>query len=135
MEIDVCPRLVLRKVGVPEPIQNDAAILLSTLFAIAMVPLMGRIPHVCLFQAALHIPCPGCGILHSLRALFHLGIAEAVHANPAGLAVGLCFVFQIIARPIALFRPIASHGISQISHFTSLLSLGSLMGVWVLRLF
>jgi hypothetical protein len=36
----------------------------------------------CLFAAAFHVPCPGCGSTRAARALAHLDLLGALHANP-----------------------------------------------------
>ena len=51
------------------------------------------LPHFCLFQLALGIPCPGCGILHSLNASFHGELHRAWGANPAGLVLASALLF------------------------------------------
>src|SRR5262244_3123304 len=53
------------------------------------------LPHFCLFQRVLGIPCPGCGILHSLNASFHGDFRRAWAANPAGLVLAPMLLFQV----------------------------------------
>ena len=133
MEIDFCPRWVLAKLHVPERSQHHFAILLSTLAALMLFPIISHVPHFCLMKKILGIPCPGCGISHSVMAAFTLDLAKAWFANPAGIGVALLFCFQIVARPIALALPGASGIVSSISRNGSNLSVILLFLVWTYR--
>jgi hypothetical protein len=53
MEIDICPRWVLARLGIPQQSQHHVALLVSTLLALALLPLAIRIPHFCLMQRVL----------------------------------------------------------------------------------
>lgn len=133
MEIDFCPRWILAKLRIPERSQNHFAILISTLVILLLVPLVQHVPHFCLMKKVLGIPCPGCGISHSLIAAFRLDMATAWFANPAGIGVALLFAFQIIARPLAIARPRAARVVSLISRYGSDFSVIVLFAVWVYR--
>jgi hypothetical protein len=133
MEIDFCPRWILAKLRIPERSQNHFAILISTLVILLLVPLVPHVPHFCLMKNFLGIPCPGCGISHSLLAAFTLNVTKAWLANPAGIAVALLFAFQIIARPLAIARPRAAGLVSSISKYGSNCSVILLFAVWACR--
>jgi hypothetical protein len=133
MEIDFCPRWVLSKLGIPEPSQHHVALLVSALMALALLPLAIRIPHFCLMQKVLGIPCPGCGVCHSVLAILHLKPVMAWKANPAGIGVASVFCFQLVARPIAMVAPRTSGLISEASRRISNVVLGSLLVVWIFR--
>ena len=133
MEIDFCPRWILAKLRIPERSQNHFAILISTLITLLLVPLVPHVPHFCLMKKVLGIPCPGCGISHSVMAAFRLHMARAWLANPAGISVALLFAFQIIARPLAIARPRAAGLVSSISRYGSNFSVIVLFAVWAYR--
>lgn len=133
MEIDFCPRWILTKLRVPERSQNHFAILISTLVILLLVPLVPHVPHFCLMKKFLGIPCPGCGISHSVMAAFRLDMAKAWLANPAGIAVALLFIFQIIARLLAIAQPRAAAAVSSISRYGSNFSVILLFAVWAYR--
>lgn len=133
MEIDFCPRWILAKLRVPERSQHHFAILLSTLIVLLVVPIIPHVPHFCLMKKLLGIPCPGCGISHSVIAAFQFDMAKAWLANPAGIAVVLLFSFQIIARPVAIALPQAAGLVSSISRYGSNLSVILLLVVWTYR--
>ena len=133
MEIDFCPRWILAKLRVPERSQHHFAILISTLVVLLLVPLVPHVPHFCLMKKLLGIPCPGCGISHSVMAAFRLDLAKAWFANPAGLGVALLFSFQIVARPFAIALPQAAGLVSSISRYGSNFSVILLFLVWTYR--
>jgi hypothetical protein len=134
MEIDLCPRWVLSKLSVPERDQIHLSLLFSTLFALAVLPLAIFIPHFCLMQRFLGIPCPGCGILHAMMAILTLNPAAAWHSNPAGFAVALDLGFQLVARPLAILMPHTGESVCVASRFISKFGLASLLSVWIVRL-
>jgi len=133
MEINFCPRWILAKLHIPERSQHHFAILLSTLIVLLVVPIIPHVPHFCLMKKLLGIPCPGCGISHSIMAAFRLDIAKAWFANPAGIGVALLFAFQIIARPLAIAQPRAAGLVSLISRYGSNFSVILLFAVWAYR--
>jgi hypothetical protein len=133
MEIDFCPRWILAKLHVPERSQHHLAILISTLAALMLVPIIPHVPHFCLMKKLLGIPCPGCGISHSVMAAFTLDLAKAWLANPAGIGVALTFSFQVVARPIAIALPRTAGVVSSISRYGSNLSMILLFVVWTYR--
>jgi len=133
MEIDFCPRWILTKLRVPERIQRHLAILISTLVVLLLVPIIPHVPHFCLMKKVLGIPCPGCGISHSVFAAFRFDLAKAWLANPAGIGVALLFSFQVVARPIAIALPRATGAVSSISRYGSNLSVILLFLVWTYR--
>lgn len=135
MEIDFCPRWILAKLRIPERSQNHFAILLSTLAVLLVVPIIPHVPHFCLMKKLLGIPCPGCGISHSVIAAFQFDMAKAWLANPAGIAVALLFSFQIVARPVAIALPRTSAAVSSISRYGSNFSVILLFLVWTYRVF
>lgn len=133
MEIDICPRWVLAKLRVPTQCQYHVALLVSTLLALALLPLAIHVPHFCLMRKVLGIPCPGCGVSHSIMAILRLNPVMAWDANPAGVGVVLAFCFQLVARPIAIMAPRTSDLVSQASRHLSNVVLGSLLFVWISR--
>jgi len=68
------------------------------------------LPPLCLFQRFLGIPCPGCGICSSVRALLHGHWLKALTLNPAGpvvlavcVAMAVYFTYVVFAKPKANF--------------------------------
>jgi hypothetical protein len=135
MEIDFCPRWVLAKLRISGPSQHHVALLVSTLLTLALLPFAIHIPHFCLMQKVFGIPCPGCGISHSMMAFFRLKPGVAWQANPAGVGVALVFCFQLVARPTAILAPRTGVLVSQASHHISNAALAGLLMVWISRVF
>jgi len=133
MEIDICPRWILRKLRISEPSLRHVALLVSTLLTLALLPLAIHVPHFCLARKILGIPCPGCGVSHSIMAIFRLSPRAAWRANPAGLAVASSFGLQLVAQPIAIIVPRTRDLVSLASQHISSVALGSLLLVWVSR--
>lgn len=133
MEINFFPRWILTKLHVPERSQHHLAVLISTLLILLFVPIIPHVPHFCLMKKFLGIPCPGCGISHSLMAALQFDLARAWFANPAGIGVALLFAFQIIARPFAIAQPRAAGVVSSISRYGSNFTVILLFLVWTYR--
>src|SRR5258708_6636412 len=133
MEINFCPQWILTKLRVPERSQHHLAVLISTVLILLFVPMISHVPHFCLMKKIFGIPCPGCGISHSLMAAFRFDLAKAWIANPAGIGVALLFSFQIVARPVAIALALAAELVSLISRSGSNLSVILLFLVWTYR--
>jgi len=134
MEIRLCPRYVLNRLPVPPDRLDHLDVLLSAAFVLLAAPFLSYIPHVCLAQWLLRIPCPGCGITHSLFALAHLDFRQAWHWNPAGIALAIFLALQLLARSFALLKPAVGAAVARASRVTERFVLGSLLIVWFTRL-
>jgi hypothetical protein len=133
MEIDICPRWVLARLGIPARCQRHVALLVSALLVVGLLPLAIYVPHFCIMRKVLGIPCPGCGVSHSILAIFRLNPVSAWEANPAGIGVAFAFCFQLAARPIAIMVPRTGDWVSQTSRQISNVALGCLLAVWISR--
>jgi len=134
MEINVCPQWLLLKLRVPARAQAHVGLLLSSALALTVSPLLVRIPHFCVMQKVLGIPCPGCGIMHSLIAMLHLDFAAAWRFNPAGIVLALYFVLQICGRVMALASMLSAKVMTRASRFGEGVVAAMLLGVWSVRL-
>lgn len=135
MEINIWPRWILAKLRIPEQNQHHVAMFLSTLTVLLLVPVIPHVPHVCLMKKILGIPCPGCGISHSLMAVFQLEPAMAWRANPAGIWVAAVFLLQVMTRPLAIAIPWTATFVSSISRYASNFAMVVLFLVWTYRVF
>jgi hypothetical protein len=134
MEIDVCPRWLLDKLRIPKQLQPNVAILLSSMLALVISPLLIRVPHFCLMRRFLGSPCPGCGALHSIAALLQLNLGQALTYNPAGIVVAGFFVFQIAARFVAIFIARTRTLVTHLCRCGSMVTLSCLLAVWIHKL-
>ncbi len=134
MEINLCPRWLLSQLRVPDRYQLHLGLFFSSILILLLLPLVQYVPHICLMRELVGVPCPGCGISHSLRALLRLDYRAAWQANPAGLAVATCLCFQVVGRPIAVLAANAEQLISKTSMLISDFVIGSLLLVWITKL-
>ena len=131
MEINICPEWLLQKLRVPAHLRAHTALFFSSILVLGLIPFAGRIPHFCLMQRIFGLPCPGCGILHSISALLDLDLAGAARANPAGVLVVSLLAFQIVFRPIAACVPRCGGTISAVSIRWSNITVVVLLLFWV----
>lgn len=134
MEINICPRWLLEKTGLPPDEQPHLALFCSALMLLLASPLLVGIPHICLMQTLLGIPCPGCGVLHGMAALARMDFVAAWHANPASLFFAMLLGWQLIARPIALLWVQARPIVVRISALANYCVCTALASVWIYRL-
>lgn len=109
---------------------------LSAITLAIALPYLRLIPHVCLFQWLLGIPCPGCGITSALVAVCKLDFHTAAQINVAALPLALLLSFQVFIRPLTLRSSSKrlESVIDRSSRFISLLASCSLCLVWVAKL-
>ncbi len=134
MEILLLPNWLLVRLAIAPERREHVNAFVSSIIAVCGAPLLFRIPHRCLFQYFLHIPCPGCGVTHALLGVLRLDFTAAWRANPAGLAVAALLAWQILARPMALVFERHAGVVSQVSRHGSRMAMAGLAGVWILRL-
>ena len=134
MEINFFPNWLLAKLKIVEERRRPIALSLSALFILLLVPVAIRLPHFCLAWFLFGIPCPGCGILHSLIAMFNFNVRAAWLSNPAGIGLFLLLSFQIVARPIALHWPNTSEAVAKFSSHAGTSVTVWLLLVWITRL-
>jgi hypothetical protein len=91
------------------------------------------IPHVCLMQWLLSVPCPGCGIVTSLAALVHLHFREAYRANPAGPVLALHLLLQMAFGTVGAMSSDRQKAMLLVVRSSSYAALTVLLLVWVFR--
>ncbi len=111
-----------------------AGYLLSNLLVVLLLPLVPLVPHFCVMQTLMEVPCPGCGVTHALLLAFGLHFRESIAANPAGLVIASTIGFQLVARPWAILNPEASALVSRVSAWLGRIAVGCLLAVWVVAL-
>ena len=93
----------------------------------------------CLFKALFHVPCPGCGLTRSFKAIWRGNPGLALRYHPLGpLCFALCACFLLAAL---LHRPLAHTPFAMIRLHQWLLSkrtiqvlLALILSVWLVRL-
>jgi len=58
---------------------------------------------VCAVRHFLGVPCPGCGLTHSLAALMHGNLKASIDAHPLGVVVALWLLYMMCRAAWALF--------------------------------
>lgn len=66
------------------------------------LPLVGRLPELCMLKSNTGLDCPGCGLTRSFIALAGGDVESAWHYNPVGLLMFGILLYQIPYRLIAL---------------------------------
>ena len=135
MEILLCPKRLLRKIEPRLEMQYQLDLTISAFVVLLVVPLFKRIPHFCLMQLLLGLPCPGCGILHSIEAAFKLKLALAWSANPAGLGVAVIVPWQLGTGFLGVCAPSLRKDALRSLRFGTKATSTALFAVWILRLF
>jgi Protein of unknown function (DUF2752) len=78
----------------------------GALAAAALLPALPGEPGLpCPLRTITGVPCPLCGMTTSVVAAVHGNVADALAANPAGLALVLAAVALILFRPTRLLLP------------------------------
>jgi hypothetical protein len=134
MEIYCCPEKLLDGFGIVAKNRLHAGFIISSLIVLLLTPILAVIPHACLFRLLLGLPCPGCGIIHSITSLLKFDIASALRSNPAGLLIVVCVLYQLIARPAVILRPQLGPWVNSTSKYLGHAALAGLLGVWLVRL-
>jgi hypothetical protein len=134
MEINLFPNWLLAKLKIAEERWRHFALSLSAVLILLLVPIAVRLPHFCLVRFLFGIPCPGCGILHSLIAMMNFDVRAAWFSNPAGIGLFLLLGFQIVAQPISLNWPDASKAVTNFSRHAGTAVTVWLLLVWITRL-
>ncbi len=103
------PPWLTRRLPVSFAISRNINILAScSLLTLLLISGLGRrlaaIPHFCLLQRLLGIPCPGCGITRGLLAAAHFHFSAAWNFNPAGIVLWFFFLFEIGARTLIVCK-------------------------------
>jgi len=134
MEINICPQWLLVKFRVPREVQTHVALLFSSVLALIISPLLTRVPHFCLMQRLLGIPCPGCGVMHALIAILQLHLGAAWSSNPAGIVLALYLFLQICGRSLVLASMLNANGVARASQVGESIVVAALFSVWVTRI-
>ena len=142
MVVSFLPPMLLARMGLREATGWHANVVLSHLIAFAglcLTPLadwIDAIPHGCLSQSTLGLPCPGCGITRSATALKAGEFGRAFAANPAGpcLAAGFAVQFGLHSFALARGRSDSRATANRVSRYVGRSVVACLLLVWFFRL-
>lgn len=99
------------------------------------LPLVGRLPEMCMMKMNLGVSCPGCGLTRSFIALAAGDVESAWRYNPVGLLLFGVLLYQIPYRLIALAclargATFSGHS-SRVSSAIIFLLVGGLIAQWL----
>lgn len=63
-----------------------------------------KINGFCIFKKVFNLPCPVCGLTHSINSVLHLNIAESLHFHLLGFPIVIFLLILIFYRIITFFR-------------------------------
>jgi hypothetical protein len=87
----------------PADLRSAAAV---TLVGAAALPLLPGHPGLaCPLRTLTGVPCPLCGMTTSVEATVRLDLGDALHANPAGMALVVMALALLAVRPRRLGLP------------------------------
>ena len=140
MEIALVPGTLLRRLAAEEEDRTHLNFLLSGVLVLAGLgyaarrpAAAGRLPHICLSQKLLGVPCPGCGVTRSLLAMARGDVAASLRHNPAGALVFAHLAAQVPLRALALARADAGGAVEAASKELGGAVLATLLLVWAVR--
>ncbi len=141
MDLAIIPRFITKKFFPDETNQIHANILFTSILVIVAIVFWqnnhvywSAIPHLCIFQKILNVPCPGCGVTRSVFAIAGGDVSSAWKFNPAGLFLFIYFLAQIPLRITALkFNTLEAH-ISHIGRIGNKCIISILFLAWMLKL-
>jgi len=109
MDIAIIPRALLGRLETDPERRIHLNVLLSHLLLFSGAALLVHfpnglaiVPHVCLVQRLFGIPCPGCGISHSVLAFLGGDVGGALTLNPVGPVLLVALAIQVPLRGLAL---------------------------------
>jgi hypothetical protein len=142
MEIAFLPAWILRRLSDDRAAQVHLNILISCsslLLIFLLIPGMIRavlsVPHVCLMETLLQLPCPACGLSASLLAAGRLDLPSAWSHHPVGPFLVAFVLLQLPARLIALQHAKWERCVVSVSQTLSRLLVAALLVLWVGELF
>jgi hypothetical protein len=110
---------------------SHLVLLVGLLMLPAFAGRLSAVPHTCLMQWAVGLPCPGCGITTSMNLLAQFRLRAALAANPAGPLLVVGIILQILLHT---FRPAQPQWRDSASQFIGLICLMGLFTIWLARL-
>lgn len=60
----------------------------------------------CLWRMMIHIPCPGCGLTRSIRALWHGNLVESFRYHPLGIPLVIGCIASLLTWPASRQKPV-----------------------------
>jgi hypothetical protein len=109
--IALLPGRLLSRCGLAAPahwhinVMLSHGLLLALVLATPCLAWSGSVPHFCLCQSLVGLPCPGCGITRSLAAASRVDLASSLAIHPGGIAILVGLLLQFGLHAAMLTRP------------------------------
>jgi len=142
MEVAIIPEWLFKLLSLDERKKYEANVLISNLLIIIAFAIFGsrllilanELPHFCLFNKIIGIPCPVCGITRAFCELSKGNITQAYYLNLSSLFVASFFVFQIPLRICSLYKPETQKIVTKISKTLGRLVLVIIVANWLINI-
>jgi hypothetical protein len=142
MEITIIPRWIIKYVCANSRKQYDTNILISNLLIISVfavlketiIDVLNMLPHFCLMNKMLDIPCPACGITRAFCELSKGNFEQAYKLNFSSIFVAFFFLFQIPLRICSLLKHDFQKNVARISRICENMVLYVILINWVVNL-
>ena len=142
MLIAFLPRRVLARLSPDRAAQAHLNILLSSTLVLVGIVTLGRypgliagVPHFCLAERLLGLPCPGCGMVRALTAIPCGRLVASCHYNAAAIPFFALCCAQVPIRAMRLAKRGDAQRLAAASRIMERAALTTILVVWVLRLF
>jgi hypothetical protein len=91
-------------------------------------------PSICLMQALLGLPCPGCGVTTSVLLLLRGGLTEALQANSAAPVVMAFAAAQLVITVVAARGRMPTGVVATLSRANDRALIAALLANWIMRI-
>ena len=141
IDFAIIPRILLDRLELDPERRIHVNVLLSTVALFIAAVLAGHfedvlraVPHVCLSQVLLGMPCPGCGVTRSALAFMAGHMDQAWTLNPAGPVLCAATVIQVPLRLVVLLGAYSSKAAMKTSRALTSLVVTVLMVNWLIQI-
>lgn len=141
MQISFVPGFIIHRLASDDHARIHVNAILSTavLFFVSVLlirfpGIVDSIPHICIVETLLGIPCPGCGVLSACIATLSGDFSAAWTANPAGILLAGYLAIRVPLHMFGLMCPRGSDMIFRISRCGANAMLTALVVVWISRI-
>ena len=139
MLIRITPRFLIRMISSESIMQINWNILISSILVlIGILSLktncVDYIPHFCIFEKLTSFPCPGCGIIRSLRCIDNCRFVDSIKYNPCGFLIVGLLISQIPMRILVIIDKNKNTLINDISSIMDRIVILSLIIFWTYRI-
>jgi hypothetical protein len=142
MEIAIIPKFLIRLLSGSDRRQYDYNVLFSSLLILllfvvlqsSLLNVLDQLPHFCLMQETLGIPCPGCGTTRAFTEMSNGNFVTAFKLNSASVLVVSFFIIQIPIRTFLLISKKKNERVISILPQLNRITLFCILFNWIFNL-